>query len=628
MPAGRKVSRITRLWPLLLCAPLFMALFDWQRCGSPPGSPVPPSVAPEVRSAAGSAATAPPVRPTPPPKRSAAQSVSEERPRPSQTPAPTENCPPRASKDCHEGDVYWFDGCGRATALAEACDGRACLGISCAPEDDAVDGCDGVTAYGSCTGSLASSCVAKEVITVDCAANGQRCVMTEEGARCLQSRGALDCSADDTPVCAGNRLRHCVDGFFEEIDCGLRLGRCTDEGGRARCEVDAARAAHAAAAAIENCDGLDDDADGRVDEGQACDEIALVAFVPTGASLRDLAARMQRELAIVNRVFDPLVFTWAEVVEVDAALRSLQPDALGAAARRFAQFESLTLRKGWSAAAERTSATDDAALDFYIPVLFVETITSQPPMVGVSTLPNSRCGGVRISDRPAPPDGLVVVSERRRPETLAHELGHYLGLCHTHTELSQHAYASEFAAECERTGDGICDTAWDPGPERCAELPMCSILCADALARPDGSNVMSYYMGCRRGLSAEQMAEVEHNLGLRRGWFGCLNARDCPCVPGAANACPPEMSCQPAFGAAETYNCVLDGPALPGAACSGALQCSEGSLCLGRNAQDPGARCVRACTAEAPECACVDLGLPFGVCSEDMTGRSAPPFRR
>ena len=30
------------------------------------------------------------------------------------------------------------------------------------------------------------------------------------------------------------------------------------------------------------------------------------------------------------------------------------------------------------------------------------------------------------------PVGLVVVGRRRAPTTLAHELGHFLGLCHTH----------------------------------------------------------------------------------------------------------------------------------------------------------------------------------------------------
>lgn len=60
--------------------------------------------------------------------------------------------------------------------------------------------------------------------------------------------------------------------------------------------------------------------------------------------------------------------------------------------------------------------------------------------------------------------GIVTVNkpdERR----LAHEWGHILGLRHTHED----AFGAEWDGDCDVTGDLLCDTPPDPGPEVCRE---------------------------------------------------------------------------------------------------------------------------------------------------------------
>ena len=60
--------------------------------------------------------------------------------------------------------------------------------------------------------------------------------------------------------------------------------------------------------------------------------------------------------------------------------------------------------------------------------------------------------------------GIVTVNkpdERR----LAHEWGHVLGLRHTHEDR----FGLEWEGLCDETGDLVCDTPPDPGPELCRE---------------------------------------------------------------------------------------------------------------------------------------------------------------
>jgi hypothetical protein len=603
-----RYPRTARFWPVLLLLPMAVGLLDLERCGAPLSAPAKRAQRDEGTSAPES------------PKATAPQPHGGSRPRARPPAAPVSQathapCTPNARKSCHAGDVWWFDGCGMPEAVVEVCDGRPCLGVGCAPARVQTDDtCDGAPAYGRCTGDVARACVAGQLVTVDCAADGRRCVMTGEGARCL-ARTALDCSPEDAPACDGDSLQRCVDGRWESVDCSQRLGRCDTSFGRARCV--GAQSLAAPTLATERCNGVDDDGDGRIDEGVACDDVPLVAFVAGGRIPSDFDAVLQRELWVLNRVFEPLVFRWTETVAHDSppVFDTTRFDDLAA---KLSRFEVRAEPAGRDPRLGEEAGGLDSSRSFFIPVLFVETIATDPPAAGQSTLPNSTCGGVRISDRPARPDGMVVVAARRQPETLAHEIGHYLGLCHTHDELGALGLAAGLTGDCNVTGDGICDTPWDPGPERCAIREDCASVCEDPAAQPDTSNVMSYYMPCRRGLSAEQLAVIEHGLRLRRGWSRCLAPELCPCSIGLPGACPLDMSCQP-VGDGATGACVLDGPAMPGAPCSDLSACSRGSICLGASdGARRATRCMRACPAAGGECACVDVGLPFQVCREDL----------
>ncbi|MDI3288125.1 FG-GAP-like repeat-containing protein [Polyangium sp. 15x6] len=100
------------------------------------------------------------------------------------------------------------------------------------------------------------------------------------------------------------------------------------------------------------------------------------------------------------------------------------------------------------------------------------------------------------------------------PETLTHEIGHVLGLSHTH-ECYENA---DYPEEPKLNGDLVADTPYDPGPVgdsllSCAggALPgqctmdanSCAVDCADG-STPDVRNFMSYFQGCRSHFSAGQ----------------------------------------------------------------------------------------------------------------------------
>jgi hypothetical protein len=464
-----------------------------------------------------------------------------------------------------------------------------------------------VSAYGVCEGDRALACVDNRLLRVDCAAKGLRCVTTREGARCLPRDAQHGCGDRDRASCVGDRLRECVDGYWTEIDCAARRASCVADGDGARCGASAALPAAAMTPLPrELCNGRDDDQDGETDESDACKAVPLVAFFPQGARLTDLEPRMAAELEIANRVFAPQQFVWAKQETVSGDYRVVDPDRLEVPARVLSQQESSVVQ-------QRQHPGDPAqGLPFYIAVLFVERVRGEPPKAALSTLPNATCGGVRISDAPSAPWGLIVLADQRTPQSLSHELGHYLGLCHTHEELARVAAAATDLPSCRRSGDGICDTAIDPGPDACDEVAPCDFFCAASSARPEAANLMSYYMHCRHAFSPEQLAEAARVLELRRGWFRCLDALDCACEP-AARSCPADMSCHPR-GAG--WNCELDGPGRPGTLCQNSSQCGYAGVCMGGDGA--AGRCIRPCSP-SEDCTCRDVGLPFQVCAQDLT---------
>ena len=67
---------------------------------------------------------------------------------------------------------------------------------------------------------------------------------------------------------------------------------------------------------------------------------------------------------------------------------------------------------------------------------------------------------------PGTPDrGGIVTVNKPGERTLAHEWGHILGLRHTHEQ----DFGAEWDGDCDVTGDLLCDTPPDPGPELCRQ---------------------------------------------------------------------------------------------------------------------------------------------------------------
>jgi len=153
-----------------------------------------------------------------------------------------------------------------------------------------------------------------------------------------------------------------------------------------------------------------------------------------------------------------------------------------------------------------------------------------------------------------PPGDVVVVKRLARrgdlTTLLAHELGHFFGLMHTHECAS-----GPPTANCDASGDFICDTPIDWGSSAHCGLPApagtCSPRCnggACGGSTPDRSNLMSYYHGCQSRFSAEQgryaRCGLERLPALRRYNRGssCGN-RACEWYE-SASSCPTDCAAQ------------------------------------------------------------------------------------
>ncbi|MCA9636511.1 MAG: hypothetical protein KC420_10840, partial [Myxococcales bacterium] len=508
---------------------------------------------------------------------------------------------------CHEGDVWLMDRCGVARELLERCEG-GCEEGSCrdlaATDGEVADPCEGLVEQGVCEGDVAVGCAGGVPFRIECGAAGKRCVMTSEGGLC-RAPSADDCDGE-APRCEEDRLRYCHDGRWQTLECRGLGARCDDAAGRCVLVEPAAVGDECGACGCpagpvgdEVCDGRDNDGDGEVDEGVACDPVPVIFFI-LGDRPRASREALEASLARVNQIFAGagegegglgLRFTLLDVIPIERSAW-VNPDE---AAR---------------AAMMRAEALHPKRDVFYVPVALVGALDiGDVPKAGLATVPNGVCGGRRRGAANQLPVGLVILADRRSSTTLAHELGHFLGLCHTHegdadvvqrvvVDPEGEALACDEA--CRAEGDGICDTPPDPGVESCAVDRACAVTCPKG-QKPDPHNIMSYYTRCRERLSAEQLALARTSLWLRRGWHSCFTGppeESCPCTPGLGE-CPEGMSCWPHAGGA---SCWLDGPIPPGGGpCSQHLECSRESLCVTRGATST---CARACLVSGPGCTC------------------------
>ena len=534
---------------------------------------------------------------------------------------PAPGCKPRAGRICNAGDAWWVDSCAEVNELAQECGAARCSAGVC--EAETPNECGDVTPLGSCRRDVARVCQQGKLFEVDCATSGGRCVMTTDGPGCHE-KSADACRDGEPPTCDGRVLRRCYEGTWERLDCEALAGVCVP-GSRdvpARCafalpilDADCGPCGCPPQPEVEICDGKDNDRNGVVDDGTSCAPVPIVAFVVTGGDASHSDEDIATAIEETNTAFArddglELVFELHSIVHVDD--------------EDLAELDSEDLDR-----LLRTDRLVGAAEDFYIPVVFTDVVlAAKVPRPGLSTVPNGVCGGVRrIWDR-QPAIGLVAVAKRRWPTTLAHELGHFLGLCHTHEapapvvqvhsggELGD---AATCDGRCEGGADGICDTTIDPGPEQCGVDDACAIHCATG-DRPDPGNMMAYYPDCRVMFSVEQARTMREALALRRGWHPCITG-ECVCDP-AASQCPAEMTCRP-FGDGDgaSWRCDLDGPAVAGGRCVAGSECGDGSICV----QTPNGegRCARTCgSADLPACTCRPITTPIvSVCGEDLRMR-------
>jgi hypothetical protein len=318
-----------------------------------------------------------------------------------------------------------------------------------------------------------------------------RCGLGSEGAECKPLvPKELRCSG--AARCDGDSLVRCVDGRMERTDCAALRSKCQALPGAAApsCVTELAstpdnRACGPCGCPQERslrenkCDGRDEDGDGLVDEGLDCGPVPILAFIVSDARGETSHARedVEAEVAELNRVFGEsseykLSFVLEQVSYVaDAALLALDDG----------EFDKLV-------GDLRVHPERDA---LYVPLLFTDELLAGggTPKPGISTLPNATCGSMQHGY--GPDVGLVAVAKARYPTTVAHELGHFLGLCHTHDQQEAEPFlayrdpATNKLASCRPScrgeGDGICDTPLDPGPELCSYD---SLSCQRACAAP------------------------------------------------------------------------------------------------------------------------------------------------
>ncbi|MEL0457013.1 T9SS type A sorting domain-containing protein [Flavobacteriaceae bacterium SZ-1-7] len=111
--------------------------------------------------------------------------------------------------------------------------------------------------------------------------------------------------------------------------------------------------------------------------------------------------------------------------------------------------------------------------------------------------------------------------------TLAHELGHYFSLLHTHGNDDSGTSELVDGSNCDTDGDGICDTPADPGlTSKNMDLGCNYVgIATDAngdLYTPDTSNIMSYSKKiCRTHFSQQQLARIYAFYMTAKSYLAC-----------------------------------------------------------------------------------------------------------
>lgn len=131
-------------------------------------------------------------------------------------------------------------------------------------------------------------------------------------------------------------------------------------------------------------------------------------------------------------------------------------------------------------------------------------------------------------------DAIFISGNKYSTSTLAHEVGHYLGLVHTFGLGGNAAGSTSVTNEkvdgsnCLQAGDFICDTPADPGNNIYGD---CTYICSDIsssncnrepgtnlLYTPDTKNIMSYFSSCRSMFSPQQMSIMNDYASTKRNF--------------------------------------------------------------------------------------------------------------
>ena len=534
-------------------------------------------------------------------------------------------CQPYVSQECYAGNVHWFDDCGHVQDVVRECGSGLCQQGKCV-ETTWVERCS-EPPEGRCDENRLVYCDLGATRSVDCARLGKVCAPSAyEGAACVDPTEVPRCEPGP-PRCDGHVLHRCAAGMPLKTDCSRGGGRCSEpEPGEAFCvkprslqtartECGACGCDEEPVEAEETCNGIDDDENGYVDDGIDCGAVKLDVWIGSGAYGERVLdpEHLEAELVRTNQVFaDSAAALRFELGEVRDLPMS---DTQSVNVRQLAELRPSLATKG---------------PEFRLAVVFVDQIVEgEIPRLGLQ-FPSvaDACGDIVRQGGRKREEVLVAVSQRRSSTTLAHEIGHALGLCHTHATAGQEEIPAAMADDesmqlcaepCAYGGDAICDTPLDH--EACTyDRQTCAALCPSELAMsgagvayaPDTSNVMSYYHSCRRRFTADQVKVMEHTLAARRGWSRCTDGQ-CSCEWGS-RSCPFGMSCRPQTDG-QTFTCGMDGPRHPGEACRRHDECSAHSLCLGDGNQS---WCMRGCTESSEDCECAAQG-PGGrfICRND-----------
>lgn len=166
---------------------------------------------------------------------------------------------------------------------------------------------------------------------------------------------------------------------------------------------------------------------------------------------------------------------------------------------------------------EETALTAPNNVPGLINIYFTDDISSASgPLCGYAYFP----GG---------PDTILMANNcTTSGNTLAHEVGHFFALAHTHGPVNGQL-TSELVdgSNCDTDGDQICDTAADPQLSNANVNPACLYTGNTVDANgdtfvPDPANIMSYSRrSCRNLFSPQQYARIYATQQTTRNYFEC-----------------------------------------------------------------------------------------------------------